>query len=93
VWVDFTPSALQSFAIATIPYNGIICYGTVTSRTVLQNDYVTLEEYQLWSLEDPLPTILLNMVFEICHVVLGLRPSSPEEEGTVIRGWMHRCVN
>uniref|UniRef100_H2ZLM8 Ubiquitin carboxyl-terminal hydrolase 32 n=1 Tax=Ciona savignyi TaxID=51511 RepID=H2ZLM8_CIOSA len=52
---------------------------------------ITLEEYQLWSLDDPLPISLLNIVVEICHIVLGLRPTSPIEEGIIIRGWMQRA--
>nr|XP_018670070.1 ubiquitin carboxyl-terminal hydrolase 32 [Ciona intestinalis] len=52
---------------------------------------ITLEEYQMWSLKDPLPISLLNIVVEICHIVLGLRPTSPTEEGVIIRGWMQRA--
>uniref|UniRef100_H2ZLN3 ubiquitinyl hydrolase 1 n=1 Tax=Ciona savignyi TaxID=51511 RepID=H2ZLN3_CIOSA len=59
--------------------------------SLLQKGEITLEEYQLWSLDDPLPISLLNIVVEICHIVLGLRPTSPIEEGIIIRGWMQRA--
>ncbi|CAJ0920588.1 unnamed protein product [Ranitomeya imitator] len=26
----------------------------------------------------------------VCHIVLGLRPATPEEEGQIIRGWLER---
>ncbi|KAI2584361.1 USP32 isoform 4, partial [Pan troglodytes] len=29
-------------------------------------------------------------VAEVCHIVLGLRPATPEEEGQIIRGWLER---
>ncbi|XP_039266977.2 ubiquitin carboxyl-terminal hydrolase 32-like [Styela clava] len=52
---------------------------------------LTLEEYQMWGMDDIYPNLFLNITIEICHIVLGLRPSSPEEEGMIIRGWMQRC--
>uniref|UniRef100_H2ZLN0 ubiquitinyl hydrolase 1 n=2 Tax=Ciona savignyi TaxID=51511 RepID=H2ZLN0_CIOSA len=61
------------------------------SEIVSHKGEITLEEYQLWSLDDPLPISLLNIVVEICHIVLGLRPTSPIEEGIIIRGWMQRA--
>uniref|UniRef100_A0A8C9ENP9 ubiquitinyl hydrolase 1 n=1 Tax=Pavo cristatus TaxID=9049 RepID=A0A8C9ENP9_PAVCR len=32
----------------------------------------------------------LNLLFQVCHIVLGLRPATPEEEGQIIRGWLER---
>uniref|UniRef100_A0A8C6L5H3 Ubiquitin carboxyl-terminal hydrolase 32 n=1 Tax=Nothobranchius furzeri TaxID=105023 RepID=A0A8C6L5H3_NOTFU len=29
-------------------------------------------------------------LFQVCHIVLGLRPATPEEEGQIIRGWLER---
>nr|CAB3267554.1 ubiquitin carboxyl-terminal hydrolase 32 [Phallusia mammillata] len=54
---------------------------------------VTLEEYQLWSLDDPLPENLLKVVIEICHIILGLQPLSPQEEGAIVKGWMKRSCS
>ena len=51
---------------------------------------MTQEEYQLWSLEDTLPASLLAVIIEICHIVFGLKPNSPLEEGNIISGWLQR---
>nr|XP_057935849.1 ubiquitin carboxyl-terminal hydrolase 32 isoform X2 [Doryrhamphus excisus] len=51
---------------------------------------LTLEDYQIWSVENALATEFLNLLFQVCHIVLGLRPASPEEEGQIIRGWLER---
>ena len=53
---------------------------------------MTQEEYQLWSLEDTLPASLLAVIIEICHIVFGLKPNSPLEEGNIISGWLQRYV-
>ncbi|CAK8672621.1 unnamed protein product [Clavelina lepadiformis] len=62
----------------------------VLKHSINKNKFISLEEYQLWSLQDPLPTVLLNVIIEVCHIVLGLRPSTPQDEGTIVRGWLHR---
>nr|XP_061792545.1 ubiquitin carboxyl-terminal hydrolase 32-like isoform X2 [Nerophis lumbriciformis]XP_061792546.1 ubiquitin carboxyl-terminal hydrolase 32-like isoform X2 [Nerophis lumbriciformis] len=51
---------------------------------------LTLEEYQIWSVNNLLASEFLNLLFQVCHIVLGLRPASPEEEGLIIRGWLER---
>ena len=30
------------------------------------------------------------MLFQLCHVVLGLRPATRKDEGEIVRGWLHR---
>jgi len=54
---------------------------------------VGLEEYQLWSIAIPHSHELLTIVFEICHIVLGLQPLQPKDEGDIVRGWMNRSVS
>uniref|UniRef100_A0A3Q3XKY1 Ubiquitin carboxyl-terminal hydrolase 32 n=1 Tax=Mola mola TaxID=94237 RepID=A0A3Q3XKY1_MOLML len=51
---------------------------------------LTLEDYQIWSVKSALANEFLNLLFQVCHIVLGLRPGTPEEEGQIIRGWLER---
>ncbi|XP_017548184.2 ubiquitin carboxyl-terminal hydrolase 32-like [Pygocentrus nattereri] len=52
--------------------------------------HLTLEDYQIWSVQSALAAEFLNLLFQVCHIVLGLRPATPEEEGQIIRGWLER---
>ncbi|XP_075218366.1 ubiquitin specific protease 32 isoform X2 [Lycorma delicatula] len=51
---------------------------------------LTVEEYLMWTVNNPLPMHFLNLLFQVCHIVLGLRPVSKVEEGEIIRGWLER---
>uniref|UniRef100_A0AAZ3S2P7 ubiquitinyl hydrolase 1 n=1 Tax=Oncorhynchus tshawytscha TaxID=74940 RepID=A0AAZ3S2P7_ONCTS len=52
--------------------------------------HLTLEDYQIWSVNSALANEFLNLLFQVCHIVLGLRPATAEEEGQIIRGWLDR---
>uniref|UniRef100_A0A672QZJ9 ubiquitinyl hydrolase 1 n=1 Tax=Sinocyclocheilus grahami TaxID=75366 RepID=A0A672QZJ9_SINGR len=52
--------------------------------------HLTLEDYQIWSVKSALANEFLNLLFQVCHIVLGLRPATAEEEGQIIRGWLER---
>ncbi|XP_077995197.1 ubiquitin carboxyl-terminal hydrolase 32-like isoform X2 [Glandiceps talaboti] len=51
---------------------------------------ITLEEYQIWSVNNKLPSAFLSVLFQICHIVLGLRPTTRQEEGDIVQGWVER---
>ncbi|KAK7789457.1 hypothetical protein R5R35_012652 [Gryllus longicercus] len=51
---------------------------------------LTTEEYLMWTVDNSLSVDFLNLLFQVCHVVLGLRPVSRQEEGAVVRGWLER---
>merc|ERR1719489_670750 len=54
-------------------------------------DRITLSEYQLWSISEvKLSSLLLDLLIQICHVILGLKPATPHEEGKIIHGWVSR---
>lgn len=44
-----------------------------------------LEDFLTWYQKDGLLIELLELIFEICHVVLGLRPITQEEEVTIVK--------
>uniref|UniRef100_A0A8C7G585 Ubiquitin carboxyl-terminal hydrolase 32 n=1 Tax=Oncorhynchus kisutch TaxID=8019 RepID=A0A8C7G585_ONCKI len=52
--------------------------------------HLTLEDYQIWSVKSALANEFLNLLFQVSHIVLGLRPATPDEEGQIIRGWLDR---
>uniref|UniRef100_A0A3Q2NNG2 Ubiquitin carboxyl-terminal hydrolase 32 n=1 Tax=Fundulus heteroclitus TaxID=8078 RepID=A0A3Q2NNG2_FUNHE len=63
----------------------------VSSRSDWESlGHLTLEDYQIWSVKSALANEFLNLLFQVCHIVLGLRPATPEEEGQIIRGWLER---
>ncbi|XP_071945533.1 ubiquitin carboxyl-terminal hydrolase 32-like isoform X2 [Antedon mediterranea] len=51
---------------------------------------ITPEEYQMWTVKSSLPDEFCNLLFEVCHIVLGLRPASREEEKQIVLGWIDR---
>jgi len=52
--------------------------------------HLTLEDFLVWTVDNNLPKEFCHLVFQLCHVVLGLRPCSRREEGGVVRGWLAR---
>ncbi|XP_035767256.1 ubiquitin carboxyl-terminal hydrolase 32 [Neolamprologus brichardi] len=36
--------------------------------------HLSLEDYQIWSVKSALANEFLNLLFQVCHIVLGLRP-------------------
>lgn len=52
---------------------------------------MALEEYLCWTVSHPgLPGEFARLVYEVCHVVVGLRPTGRADEGAVVRGWLAR---
>ncbi|XP_074640674.1 ubiquitin carboxyl-terminal hydrolase 32-like [Tubulanus polymorphus] len=55
-----------------------------------QDGRITTEEYLVWTVNHRLPEDLVNLLFQVCHIVLGLKPQSRHEEGSIINGWIAR---
>ncbi|CAB3376870.1 Hypothetical predicted protein [Cloeon dipterum] len=51
---------------------------------------LTVEDYLLWAVDNPLTSLFQQLIFQVCHVVLGLRPTSRQEEQEVVMGWLQR---
>ncbi|XP_026740853.1 ubiquitin carboxyl-terminal hydrolase 32-like isoform X3 [Trichoplusia ni] len=53
-----------------------------------------LEDFLIWSVEsaEALFTPFLDLVFEVCHIVLGLRPHCKHQERDIVLGWLRREV-
>lgn len=67
-----------------------IVEGILKMHDTTKLGHLTLEDYQIWSVKSALANEFLNLLFQVCHIVLGLRPATPEEEGQIIRGWLER---
>lgn len=55
-----------------------------------QDGFITAEEFQVWAVKNSLPDDFSKLLFQICHIVLGLRPATNAEEKEVILGWVDR---
>uniref|UniRef100_A0A8D8Y4L7 ubiquitinyl hydrolase 1 n=1 Tax=Cacopsylla melanoneura TaxID=428564 RepID=A0A8D8Y4L7_9HEMI len=54
---------------------------------------LTGEEYLIWSVANhALVSHFVNLIFQVCHIVLGLRSSSRQEEGELVSAWLDREV-
>ncbi|XP_052739167.1 ubiquitin carboxyl-terminal hydrolase 32 isoform X3 [Bicyclus anynana] len=51
-----------------------------------------LEEFLIWSVEvaEALVSPFLELLFDVCHVVLGLRPQCRHRERDIVLGWVRR---
>nr|XP_033777792.1 ubiquitin carboxyl-terminal hydrolase 32 isoform X1 [Geotrypetes seraphini] len=86
VWKDNRTDALPEWHMN--PYD--IVDDILKSHDTTKAGHLTLEDYQIWSVKSALANEFLNLLFQVCHIVLGLRPATPEEEGQIIRGWLER---
>ena len=43
------------------------------------------EDFLTWCSTDPLIEELIGLTFQVCHVVLGLKPSTKQEEITIVK--------
>uniref|UniRef100_A0A8C9T1J3 ubiquitinyl hydrolase 1 n=1 Tax=Scleropages formosus TaxID=113540 RepID=A0A8C9T1J3_SCLFO len=91
------------FKVFDVDRDGILSRGEIQEMVIallevwkdnrtdsLPMGHLTLEDYQIWSVKSALANEFLNLLFQVCHIVLGLRPATPEEEGQIIRGWLDR---
>lgn len=54
----------------------------------------TQEDFLMWSIESQLNLVaqFLELLFEVCHVVFGLRPQCRHMEYDIVKGWLSREV-
>ena len=60
----------------------------------LQCGGITVDQFVKWSQADELKLVhvLLQIILEVCHIKMGLRPSSVKEEEAVIRWVWHFII-
>ncbi|XP_043910495.1 ubiquitin carboxyl-terminal hydrolase 32 isoform X2 [Protopterus annectens] len=86
VWKDNRTDVIPELHMSTSE----IVDSILKSHDTTELGHLTLEDYQIWSVTSVLAHEFLNLLFQVCHIVLGLRPATPEEEGQIIRGWLER---
>lgn len=54
---------------------------------ILSNNMQILkpEDFLIWCQQDGSITELFDLIFQTCHVVLGLRPLSPQDEVAIVK--------
>ncbi|XP_041949811.1 ubiquitin carboxyl-terminal hydrolase 32-like isoform X1 [Alosa sapidissima] len=86
VWKDNRTDSIPELNISVTD----IVEDILKTHDTTKQGHLTLEDYQIWSVQSALADEFLNLLFQVCHIVLGLRPATPEEEGQIIRGWLER---
>ncbi|XP_051966292.1 ubiquitin carboxyl-terminal hydrolase 32-like isoform X2 [Xyrauchen texanus] len=86
VWKDNRTDTLPEFDSSVSD----IVEDILKMHDTTKQGHLTLEDYQIWSVKSALANEFLNLLFQVCHIVLGLRPATPEEECQIIRGWLER---
>jgi ubiquitin carboxyl-terminal hydrolase 6/32 len=57
-------------------------------------DNLSIEDYLVWAAEHKeLPAEFAKLIYQLCHIVLGLRPPSRQAEGEIVQGWLDREEN
>ncbi|XP_055716010.1 ubiquitin carboxyl-terminal hydrolase 32-like [Phlebotomus papatasi] len=67
----------------------------LTERAEKNEAFVfTQEDFLMWSIESQLNLVaqFLELLFEVCHVVFGLRPQCRHMEYDIVKGWLSREV-
>ncbi|XP_059614538.1 ubiquitin carboxyl-terminal hydrolase 32 isoform X2 [Phlebotomus argentipes] len=59
-----------------------------------QSFVFTQEDFLMWSIESSLNLVaqFLELLFEVCHIVFGLRPQCRHMEYDIVKGWLSREV-
>lgn len=63
-----------------------------SSRTDVIPFSFTQEDFLMWSVQSSLNLVqpFLDLLFEVCHIVLGLRPQCTHLEYDIVKGWLAR---
>nr|XP_017021234.1 ubiquitin carboxyl-terminal hydrolase 32 isoform X3 [Drosophila kikkawai] len=62
------------------------------SKLTRDNVSLTAEDFMLWNVQCDLRLMqpLLDLIFELCHIVFGLWPQCKHMENDIVRGWLRR---
>ncbi|OWF52140.1 Ubiquitin carboxyl-terminal hydrolase 32 [Mizuhopecten yessoensis] len=55
-----------------------------------QDGCISMAEYLVWTVNNTLADDFLDLLSQICHIVLGLKPQKREEEGKIVNDWLSR---
>lgn len=62
------------------------------SKLTRDNVSLTAEDFMLWNVQCDMRLMqpLLDLIFELCHIVFGLWPQCKHMENDIVRGWLRR---
>lgn len=83
------PSQLESDEFLKIDPS-MVAKDILASHDADGDGCITMEEYLVWTVKNQLCDDFLDLLSQICHIVLGLKPQTPEEEGKIILDWLSR---
>lgn len=87
---------LQAMADLYVRINKTSQLSAVNSGDIIELFSVTQEEFMMWTVQSTLNLVqpFLDLLFEVCHIVLGLRPQCRHLEHDIGRPNMRgKCVN
>lgn len=58
----------------------------VLPEVLEDKERISLEDFLVWTVGSSLAQEFATMLFQLCHVVLGLRPATRKDEGEIVRG-------
>ena len=64
----------------------------IYANTIVSNmdSTLKLEDFLIWCPNDRLTIELLELIYQISHIVLGLRPSSQKDEVSIVKNFLRR---
>lgn len=75
-----------------IQRNAKWCNNNNSDENCDSNLFITQEDFLMWSIESEIKITqpLTDLLFEVCHVVFGLRPLCKHLELYIVKGWLSR---
>lgn len=67
----------------------------VNDITSIKSFSLTQEDFLIWSIDNCNNNVVqpfLDLLFEVCHIVLGLKPQCRHLEHDIVKGWLSREV-
>lgn len=89
VWREATASAVD--VTGATPTDELPEVKALRAR-LTEEGCLALEEFLMWGLGEGLEAVspLLELLFQVCHVALGLRPRCRHHERDIALGWLRR---
>ncbi|XP_071094049.1 ubiquitin carboxyl-terminal hydrolase 32-like isoform X1 [Haliotis cracherodii] len=84
-----SPAALEAEDMPVLDPE-VVSNEIMSSLDTDKDGFITMEEYLVWTVNNTLTDDFLDLLSQICHVVLGLKPQRRDEEGKIIQSWLER---
>ncbi|KAK3083744.1 hypothetical protein FSP39_002517 [Pinctada imbricata] len=68
----------------------VVAKEILASHDADKDGCISLEDYLVWTVNNTLADDFLDLLSQICHIVMGLKPQTREEEGDIVKNWLCR---